>query len=588
MKSAGKAVKGFAESAGGKLGAAANPLVAAARASAESLNYVYGPVLKRAAGGVKFLTDWGRALGSMYGGPVLSAFARLGGGLATVASGAMRFGGAVARIGLQVTTAGLNLMGRALGGVVSATREAVNHLGRLGAIAAVGVGIGLGKVVMAASNVAEAMNKTRQEFGADADLVVAEATRMSKAFGISKVATLDMAGAFGGMFRGAGMTSKKSAELSAQFAVLAHNTESYYNLAKGEAAQKIMSGLAGEIRPLREIGVLIDDNKVKAQAYAMGLAEAGTEVSQEAKVLARIPLLLAGLGKAQGDRARTATDVANATREVQGRVESLAETIGQTLEPITKRVLGDMGTGLGALQMLWNDNQNQVSAWAGATVSGTGTAVESIGFVQRAIGFIADGWQVVGLGFSAAQSYITAGLGKLVGALGKLDDALVAVIDFIPGVEVKGSSMFKTWSEDLKNLSGEQWKGFTDDLAKGPPSEKIDEFFARAKAQVDSLRGDILKTPAVIPPTVGHGLAEVGKKKEMAEYKSAGATEMGSAAAYSAIVQARGQQSQTVNNRIDQNTKSTAEATGRAATTLARMADMMTQQASQQAKPGVL
>lgn len=524
----GGAARAIGGAVGSGLGKVGGPLAAAAKASVASLDYVYGPAVRAIGAGLS--QAFKTAVTAMT--PLAGSLVTVALGLGKVAAGAALAGRGMLKLGLIGAVQGFSALAGAAGRMVASVRGAINTLGKFTAIAGVVAGYGLAKIVNAAADVTEAMNLVQVQFGSASGTVVKEAERMSAAFGISKREYLDMAGQFSVKLQGLGMDPEQVAKLSNVLAQRALDVESQRNLRPGEAAERMLSGLSGEMEAVRRLGVNMEEAKVKAQAYAMGLGKAGAELTQEEKQHARIALLLAGTAKAAGDRAKTADEVKNAWREVEGRVVSLAETIGGALEPISKSVLGQMGTALGALQLYWADNQNAVVSWASATIGASGEATQSLGLVQQSVGFIADAWQTVGLGFSYVQSYITSGLAKIIGMAQGLAETMASTLRMI-GIEVKANDFFATWSEDLKNLSGTQWQEFQAKLAKPPASEGVNAYFDAARAKAEALRAEIAKAPVVNPKIATGG---VEKHKEV---KFASAMSRGSSEAASTILRSR-------------------------------------------------
>jgi hypothetical protein len=324
-----------------------------------------------------------------------------------------------------------------------------------------------------------------------------------------------------------------------QFVRRMYDLESAKNLAPGAAFEKLQSALSGEIKPLRDIGYAIDDNLVKQQAYAMGIAKVGAELTQEQKFRARIPLILGKTANIEKDRANTATEVANAWREVSGRVLSLAETIGAALEPVARSVLGEMSIGLKALQMLWADNQNAIVSWATGAVGGAEQASNSMGMLQQSIGFIADAFQAASIGFSGFQSLLTKGLSVAVGYLQSFNEGLAWLINNATAgfADVKANDFFKTWSEDLDRLSNVQFKAFEAKLAAPVASQGVNAYFDKARANVEALRAEASKMTAAKSPIVGAGLTAPGKLGK--EVKFASAAALGSQEATNAILRSR-------------------------------------------------
>ncbi len=524
---------GAARVVGGAIGAGLSkvggPIAAAAKASAASLAYVYGPAIKAIGSGLS--SAFSVAMRTMT--PMAASLGTIAVGLGKVAGGAALAGRGLLKLSIPVAVQGFTALGAAAGRMVTTVRGAINTLGKFAALSGVVAGYGLAKIVNAAADVTEALNLVQVEFGSASGTVVKEAERMSAAFGVSKREYLDMAGQFAVKFQGLGMNEEQIAKLSNVFAQRAIDVESQRNMRPGEAAERMLSGLSGEMEAVRRLGVNLEEARVKAQAYAMGLGKAGVELTQEEKQHARIALLLAGTAKAAGDRAKTAGEVKNAWREVEGRVVSLAETIGGALEPISRSVIGQMSTALGALQLYWADNQNAVVSWASATVGASGEATQSLGIVQQSVGFIADAWQVVGMTFTAVQSYITSGLANIVGWLGTLNKAMESALNFV-GIQAKANNFFETWSEDLKGLSGKQWEEFQTKLAKPPASEGVNAYFDAARAKAEALRAEVLKNPVVNPKVTTGGMPEKHK-----EVKFAGAHVRGSSDEASTVLRSR-------------------------------------------------
>jgi hypothetical protein len=137
--------------------------------------------------------------------------------------------------------------------------------------------------------------------------------------------------------------------MSIQATKLAADLASFKNLEIDVALQKIRAGLVGEVEPLRTVGVLLSAAAVEAKAAELGLQDMNGELSEGAKVQARMALIMGQLSDAQGDVARTSESVANQTREMQKNMENLRAEIGEKLLPVTADLLeslNGMVTGL--------------------------------------------------------------------------------------------------------------------------------------------------------------------------------------------------------------------------------------------------
>ncbi len=430
---------------------------------------------------------------------------------------------------------------------------------------------GIYKLVKAGSDLIENQNKVKAVFGANADVVLQASEDMAAAFGTSRSEFQDAAGVFGAIFKNLGYDSDATAQLSIQMVKLAGDLASFKNISFDEALLKIRAGISGESEPLKAIGVLISEDATKLEAYRMKIAQYGKELTEQQKVQARLSLLTKQTADAQGDLAKTADDVANATRGFTGRIQNLAETIGATLQPVAKAVLGELSTAVTVAQLAWNDYSGRVVDASKETIQAVGQQVSSIGVLQRSIGFIADMWQTVKIGFAVAQSYITAGLGKIVSAISAaiqgLEDAINALgravsLASAGTVQMEKADFSKArrpldeYAKDLKDLSEKQYGKFQDKLREPLPSEAVDQYFAHAKSEVKGLREELGKTgidPNQFKPKAG--------QVKPTEIKFAHAETRGSSGAVNTILRSKfgGGHTNKENQKIVDNTKKSAD-----------------------------
>lgn len=200
-----------------------------------------------------------------------------------------------------------------------------------------GVG-GIAYTVKAASDLNESINKNAVAFGRFAKIVTDDAAQMAKDFGVPQKQFIDAASSIGLIGKSSGLSQEDAAKLGSQFAKLAADTASFYNIPVSEALEKIEAGLVGEIRPLRELGVLLSEDALKSEAFNEGIAQGASELSDAQKVQARAVLIQRGLKDANGDLARTYDALANRLREVWGRAQNVAAEFGQHLLPVAKEL----------------------------------------------------------------------------------------------------------------------------------------------------------------------------------------------------------------------------------------------------------
>jgi hypothetical protein len=203
----------------------------------------------------------------------------------------------------------------------------------LGAAAGGGIGFGLVKAVGVASDLAETLNKVQVVFGGASGNITSFAQAMADKFGLVKNTVLDAVSGIGLIGKAAGQSQSQAAALGIQMGKLAADAASFYNVPLDVALEKIRAGLIGEAEPLRAFGVLLDEESVKLQGVAMGYQLVSGQLTAQQKVMARAAIIMKQTTDAQGDLERTSGGYANQTRELWGRLENLAASIGAELLP---------------------------------------------------------------------------------------------------------------------------------------------------------------------------------------------------------------------------------------------------------------
>lgn len=192
--------------------------------------------------------------------------------------------------------------------------------------------------VDAASDLSESQSKVQQVFRGSAGEVERFASTSATSLGQSKQAALEAAGTFGNLFTSLGLSREASADMSIETVKLGSDLASFNNIAPEEALEKLRAGLVGEIEPLRQLGVSFNAADVEARAMKLGLADANGEISESAKVQARMSLIMEQTTNAQGDFTRTSGGLANQQRILSAQWTDMKARIGQALLPVITRL----------------------------------------------------------------------------------------------------------------------------------------------------------------------------------------------------------------------------------------------------------
>ncbi|APW60490.1 hypothetical protein [Paludisphaera borealis] len=400
----------------------------------------------------------------------------------------------------------------------------------------------IGKMISSASDLQQNVGKIGDIFGPQAKSVEADAREMADSYGVALNSMLDGAGKLGGLFKGAKFDSQATADLSKQFNRLTLDASRFYNVDYETAFQKIRSGLAGEAEPLRDFGVFLTADKIKAQALAMGLADLNGELSDTAKITATASIISNGLADAQGNAAKTAGDTASRMEEFKGRVDNLMTTLGEGLAPIAGKVLGGINTALAAMTTMWSQNKDSVLGFGKTVLDTVGFSGEGVNVFQVAIGGLATVWQSVVLAFKASQMTFQEVFTVLFDGVAEVvkvwDGASEAILGTSTGIGERLGEM----AASMKDTLAEARKDFAAEMAKPWAWNVVGDQFQAARDKLKGLQDAAAKVPDAVAALAGKG-ATVGdaatKSKGKAHDPFGAALKLGTVEAASTVLRSR-------------------------------------------------
>jgi hypothetical protein len=391
-------------------------------------------------------------------------------------------------------------------------------------------------VIQAASHNEEAMNNVKVVFGEAAAAVLDFAKTGADAFNVSENAALDAAGAFGSILKVSGLTEQAAADMSIDLVKLAADLASFKDIEVADALERIRSGLVGEAEPLRTLGILLSETRVKLEAYASGIATAGAELTDAQKVQARYNLLLVDTVDAQGDVARTADSLANQQRDLQEVWDDFQVQLGKTVVPIMNELVGALGATLqtvAPLAPLTDDLLKVLVAYAAVRwlpgffralagsfklgASGARPFVAGLKDVAKAMALVAVVEGVGGIARQWGTSFeeLAAGTGATVDELGRLEDR---ANEFFGMNELKGFlSLDWSTSKDAARDLGAAWSAAKAELeAAGVPAEEINRIFTETLDVVNADRGSTDLYTAAVGEATKAALANVAANEDRA------------------------------------------------------------------------
>lgn len=205
------------------------------------------------------------------------------------------------------------------------------------------IALGIGKIIkdsiQMGMDAVESDSLFEVSLGNMSDSVRAWSEEMQEALGVNAVAIRKNTGTIYNMTTSMGLAKENALKMSKGVAMLSNDMASFYNISQEEAFDKIQSGLTGMSKPLKDLGILVDDTTITQVAYANGIAKTGEELTEQQKVLARYVALLKQTGNAQGDLARTIDSPANQLRLLKSQVQQLGLAFSNILMPVIQAVL---------------------------------------------------------------------------------------------------------------------------------------------------------------------------------------------------------------------------------------------------------
>lgn len=225
------------------------------------------------------------------------------------------------------------------------------------------------------SDITEVENIVDVAFGSMADKAYEFASTATKQFGLSELAAKNYSGTMMAMLKSSGVAQESAAKMSTTLAGLAGDLASFYNIDTDTAFYKIRSGIAGQVMPLRQLGINLSVANLEAYALSQGITTSYNSMTQAQKVMLRYNYLLSVTGDQQGDFARTAGTWANQVRLLTLNIQSLASVIGQGLIAAILPAVQALNTLMSKLMNAAETFRNFMYALTGKKMKGSAKGV---------------------------------------------------------------------------------------------------------------------------------------------------------------------------------------------------------------------
>ena len=195
------------------------------------------------------------------------------------------------------------------------------------------------KGLMLASDLKEVQNVVDVTFGESASIIDAWAKSASKSYGLSELQAKKFTGSMGAMLKSSGLSSELFLEMSKNLTGLAGDMASFYNLDIDDAFEKISSGISGQVKPLRDLGINMTVANLEAFALSKGIKTAWDKMGQANQTAIRYAYLMKVSKDSQGDFTRTQGEFANQLRLVQNNFNRVISTVAIKFLPTANKAV---------------------------------------------------------------------------------------------------------------------------------------------------------------------------------------------------------------------------------------------------------
>lgn len=255
----------------------------------------------------------------------------------TLESGGFERGAAAGRKSLRDLVGEGN---RASASFVALTRSALAVAGV--AVSFEAVRRGLKSCIDAAKEAEKTQRFFEVALGDSAEAAGAWVNQYASSLGLGQEETKKFIGSFDMLVESLGAAPAEALKISETMTRLTNDMASFYRLKPEEAFSKVLYAMEGSYKGLRDLGIVMDEAKVKQYALNEGWITEGQELSDLQKLYAGINVLMRESERSHGHLARSAGRVADEERRLKQEWQKLRQEFGDNLMPVYQEGLEDL------------------------------------------------------------------------------------------------------------------------------------------------------------------------------------------------------------------------------------------------------
>lgn len=372
-----------------------------------------------------------------------------------------------------------------------------DKLKKAGAVAGAALGaitVGAKQCVNAAADLQQSAGAVDAVFGSSAQRVHEWARAAADAVGLSENAYSQLASTIGSQLQNMGMAQDQAAAKTNELISLGADFAAMYGGTTSQAVEALSAALRGEMDPLEQYGITLNDATLKSYAAASGMLDLYNAGDTNAKMMATLAAISDKSGIAMGTFAREASTAQGQQQRMTAAWENAQAALGQALLPaltvgaqklaefatwvqqnaswITPlvSVIGAFAGAIVLLNAAWGV-YNTVQAIVQATTITTAGAFKllagatGIGLLIAIITLLVQNWDTVKAAGAAAAQWISDAWGN---AVAWIQSAWGNIVGFFQGLwaniqsaaQSAGSMVSGAWDSACSMVRG-VWNGIT-------------------------------------------------------------------------------------------------------------------------------
>jgi len=251
-----------------------------------------------------------------------------------------------------------------------------------------------GATIKFASDAEEMKGKFTAVFRENSAAVEKWAKDFGGAVNRSRFDLMEMASSVQDTFVPLGFARGEASKMSTALTELAVDVASFNNASEPETMALFTSALVGNHEAVRRFGIVITESTLKQEMARIGADKLTGSALEQAKVQARLNLIMAATTDAQGDAERTSESFANQMRGLQADLKDVAITIGTALMPYARALVAWAKEALASFQAL-TPKTKAFLVVAAAIAAAIGPALVALGFMSIGLGSLATAFSLM-------------------------------------------------------------------------------------------------------------------------------------------------------------------------------------------------